>query len=294
MKKRVIHLTETDLKKLIKKLIKEQSLSSDFKQSMSQSRSSGKEDQQRVIQHVKQGVSGTLKLMKQTIITIGKIMFTVIVVGLAIIFLIGNAIYKVSQAIGNSIIKFISSTGKAVIRTATKIEQKTIDAFKSLKISLEKGIDFVSQQLANLKDSSVAIAKWVVNSFKQFGIQFWGKILVMVSGIKELSNILSNYLKTSWSSIQNKVGVAWEDASKWATGTFNAVKQKVSNTADQIGNSIKNKANDLAHSAARKMGSALGYAQGFLSEMYERYLSFSDNTLSILSEAKQYNGKVIL
>ena len=41
-------------------------------------------------------------------------------------------------------------------------------------------------------------------------------------------------------------------------------------------------------------GKALGAIQGFLSEIYERYLSFSNDTLSILSEGRLYNGKMIL
>ena len=56
----------------------------------------------------------------------------------------------------------------------------------------------------------------------------------------------------------------------------------------------KNKANQFTQSTSNIAGKALGAIQGFLSEIYERYLSFSDNTKSILNEAVHYNGKVIL
>ena len=37
-----------------------------------------------------------------------------------------------------------------------------------------------------------------------------------------------------------------------------------------------------------------GANEWLVDEMYERYLSFSDDTESILNEAIKYNGKVIL
>jgi len=95
--------------------------------------------------------------------------------------------------------------------------------------------------------------------------------------------------------------VAWENASSWASGVYNKAKQGLSdvgtaigNKARQVGTAIGDKANQIAQGVSNFAGKALGGIQGFLQEMYERYLSFSDDSKSILNEAVHYNGKVIL
>lgn len=291
MKKRVIHLNESELRQLISKIIEEQQTVSG---AYSQGKTAGLTQGQQARQAVNKAALSGAKAIKETIITIGKYTFKVVIIGAAVVYLIGNAIYKVSQAASNAILKFLSATGKAAVKAGTQASDATMQGLKAAGIAIEKGGQYIQQQVNALRDSSAAMGQWVINLFKQFGTQAWAKILVAAGGIQELSAMLGNYLKNSWASIQNQVGVTWDNASKWASGAFNKAKQTVSNTANQIGTAVKNKAGELARSAASGLGSAIGSIQGFLQEMYERYHSFSNDTLSILSEAKSYNGKVIL
>lgn len=290
MKKRVIHLKESELKQLISRIIEEQTVSGAY----SQGKTAGLTQGQQARQVVNQAALSGAKAIKETIITIGKYTFKIVIIGAAVVYLIGNAVYKVSQAANNALLKFLAATGQAAVRKATAAQQSTMAGLKAAGIAIEKGEQYIQQQLSALRDSSVAMGQWLINLFKQFGTQAWARILVAVGGIQELNAMLGNFLKNSWASIQKQVGVTWDNASKWASGAFNTAKQAVSNTANQIGTAVKNKAGELARSAASGVGNAIGSIQGFLQEMYERYHSFSNDTLLIISEARLYNGKVIL
>lgn len=290
MKRKVIHLKESELRQLISKIIEEQTVSSAY----TQGKQAGLTQGQQARQVVNQAALSFAKGVKETIITIGKFTFKILVYGGAVVYLIGKGLYRVSQAAGNAILKFLSATGKAVVKSANQASDATMSALQAAGIAIDKGAQWAGKQLLGLRDNTIAIGKWVINIFKQFGTQLWAKILVAAGGIQEMRAIVGDHLKASWASIQNQVGVAWENASKWASGAFNSAKQAVTNTANKIGTAVKNKASEYAQSAARGAGKLLGSIQGFLQEMYERYNSFSNDTLSIISEATSYNGKVIL
>jgi hypothetical protein len=301
MKRKVIQLKESELKRLISKIIEEQTASNAF----TQGQTLGMVQGQQARKAVNQVASNAVKGLKETVVTILKVSFKIVIIGGAVVYLIGNGIYKIGAAAHNAILKFIAASGKAVIKTFNQISQNTINSFNKIGVAFDKGMNVVNQKLATLKDSTVSIAKWAINSFKQFGTQQWAKVLVAAAGIKEFAGLVGDHLKNSWASIQNQVGVAWDQASNWAKGQYNAAVQGVKNTANaavqgaknvynQTTNAIKNKAGEFAQSAANVAGKTLGAIQGFLSEMYERYLSFSNDTESILSEAVAFNGKEIL
>lgn len=294
MKRKIIHLTESDLRKLISKIIEEQSVSTSF----NQGKQMGMVQGQQARQAVNQAAIAVSKGMKETTITVGKFSFKVIIYGAVVVFLIGKTLFKIQQAAANAILKFLSATGKSVVKQYTQATQATLDSLKLAGIAIEKGSQYVGQQFASLRDQTVSVAKWSVNLFKQFGSQTFAKVLIAAAGIKEFSSMLGDFLKTSWSSIQNQIGVTWENASNWAKGAFKSAAQKVQNTASQLGQSVargvQNTASQLGQSVAKGVGNVVGGIKGFLSEMYERYISFSTNTISILSEAKSYNGKLIL
>jgi len=297
MKRRVIQLKESELKQLISRIIEEQTASASFTQGQQAGQVAGQQARQVVnkaasqaVGAVKQGATTAIKGITETVVTFGKISFKFVIYGAAVVFVIGEAIFKVGAAIGNAIIKFIASTGRAVIKSGQAIAQDTMNAFRKAGIALEKGAQWVGQQLSALKDSTFAVGKWLIDSARALGTTAYAKFLVAMGGIKELSATFGNYLKNSWASVQKSVGVAWENASNWASGMMNQAKQGLSN----MGTAIGNKANQIAQGVSGYAGKALGAIQGFLQEMYERYLSFSDNTKSILNEAVHYNGKVIL
>ncbi len=308
MKRRVIQLKESELKQLISRIIEEQTASAAFTQGQQAGQVAGQQARQAVnkaasqaVGAVKQGATTAIKGITETVITIFKIQIKVVILGAAVVYVIADGIYKVGVAAHNALMKFMSATGKVLVKKYNQASVNTINSLNKIGIALDKGMDFVNQKLTSMKDSTFAVAKYCIDSFKQYGTQQWAKVLVAAAGIKELASMLGGYLKSAWGTIQNQVGVAWENASNWARGAMNTAKQglqNASNAAKQglqnFSNSVTNKANQIAQGASGYAGKALGAIQGFLSEMYERYLSFSDDTESILNEAIKYNGKVIL
>lgn len=301
MKRKVIQLKESELKQLISRIIEEQTSSAAFTQGQQAGQVAGQQARQVVnkaatqaVTNVKQAANTVIKGVTETVVTFAKTTFKIVIYGAAVVFVIGEAIFKVGAAIGNAIIKFLASTSMAVFKRGQVIAQDTIAAFRKAGIALEKGAQWVGQQLASLKDSAFTVGKYIIDSARAFGTMQYAKFLVAMAGVKELAATFGNYLKNSWTSVQKSVGVAWENASNWASGMYNRTKQAVSQGFTDAKNAVSNKANQIAQGVSGFAGKTLGAIQGFLQEMYERYLSFSDDTTSILSEAVKYNGKVIL
>ena len=281
-----------------KPLVNEQTAGVNFQQGVQTGVQSGQNARKAVntavntaVQGVKQTGTAALQGAKQVVITIGKVIFYAIITGGVVVFLIGKQIYKVSEAVGNSIIKFLAATGKATVSAATQVSQQVIGGLQSAGIAINKGAQFVGQQLGQLKDSTVTLVTWMINQFKQFGTTAWAKILVAASQIKEWSSSIAGFLKQSWNSIQNEVGVAWEQASNWASSKASQIKQGVQSGVNKVKQGVQSGVNKVANTA----GNVYGAVQGFFNEMFERYFGFEGtNILEIISEASTYNGKSIL
>jgi hypothetical protein len=291
--KKTIHLTETQLKGIISKIIKEQDLA--LGQNYQKGLQTGTAAGQIARQAVNKATASAANLGKEVVITIGKTVLTIVVgVGYAL-FLIGKGVYKVTQSIGNAIIKFLSSTGKATIKTANKLGSVALSALQSVGVSINKGLDATKQQINSIKDSSMAVVKWVIGLFKSMGVVVWGKILVSASQIKEFGQEINGWLKQQWSSIQNQVGVTWDKASSWATGAINKASSTVKQGVSTAANAVKQGVADYSNKVSNVAGNTWGAIQGFLNEMFERLLSFNGMTTNqILSEAVKFNGKSIL
>jgi phage-related protein len=239
---------------------------------------------------------------KQIVVTIGKTAFNVIIYGAAVVYLIGKTAYKVAAAASNAIFKFLAATGKAVISAATAVGDAVLTGLKAAGVAIEKGAQAVTAWLGSLKDQTIAIVKWVVNLFKQFGNAVWGKVLIAAGAIQEFSAYLGTWLKDSYNTVAKEVGLAWDQAMNLAKQGVNALKQGLStaaqnakNVVNKVGNKISSTASNIGNSIANTAGKAAGWIKGFLSEMLERYYSMENYTTNqILSECVKYNGKVIL
>ena len=297
---KVIKLTESELKRLIENIIQEQNLAigQNFQQGQQIGQQAGQRARQAVNTAVKQGaqaVGDAAKVVartgKQVIVTIGKATFTVITYGAAVVFLIGKGLYKVSAAVGNSILKFISAVGGATVSAATALGQATISGLKSAGIAIEKGADFVGQQLNSLKDSTVATAKWVVGLFKGLGAAAYAKALVAANTIKELNTAMGNWLKTQYNTVANAIGATWDQAVGLAQKGLSNLKAGAKSAYDTVSKTASN----IANTASDYAGRAFGAVKGFLSEFFDRLLSMENkSTNALLSEMVNYNGKTIL
>jgi hypothetical protein len=115
--------------------------------------------------------------------------------------------------------------------------------------------------------------------------------LAGAAAIAGVGQQLGQWLGSQWTTIQKEIGVAWSQAKSWASGALKSAGQAISNAASSVKSGVANAANTVANYA----GKAAGWLQGFLSELFNRFVSFKgEDMMSILSEARQYNGKAIV
>jgi phage-related protein len=196
------------------------------------------------------------------------------------VYLIGSGLFKLSMMAHNAIMKFLASTGRAVIGGATLLGQKTMSGLKAAGVAIERGAEALSQSFNKLKENTANVVKWIFNSFKQFGAAVWGKVLLAGSAIKELAGIVGDFFKNTYNTVANAVGKTWDQAKGMAQQAYSKVKD----TASNIGKGISS-----AYDKTR------GYLSGFLSEIFERFLSMNNMTgHELISECVKYNNKVIL
>ena len=297
---KVIKLTETELKRLIENIIQEQGLAvgQNFQQGQQIGSKAGQQARQAVNTAVKQGaqaVGDAAKQVaagaKQVVVTIGKVSFTIITYGAAIVYLIGKGVYKVSAAVGNAILKFLSAIGSATVSAATAMSQATMNGLRAAGIAIEKGAQFVGQQLTNLKDSSVAIGKWVIGQFKGLGAAVYAKALVAANTLRELNSALGMWFKDQYNTVANAIGASWDQAVGMAQKGWQNIKAGATKAFDNV----KSTATNIANKASDYAGRAVGAIQGFLSEFFDRLISMKNkSTNTLLSEMVNYNGKSIL
>ena len=286
--KKVIKLTENDLNRIVRRVIKEQS-------TMSSSFQSGQKTGQAAAQATKQAVGQAaqevMKVGKQTIFTIGRVTFTVIIYGASVVWLIGKGVYKLTKEVSDALIKLLTSTGKVVVGKVTYLTEQTTNSLKSAGIAIDKGSQYVTQQLTNLKDSSVQIAQWVIGQGKQLGDKVYASVLLGASKIKSLSDILGNWLGGQWETIQNQIGQSWSQAKSTASKAYQGAKSAVQNVGSKIGQT----ASGIAQGASQVAGNVSGFLGGLMREMFERFLSFEGySTIDILFESRKFNNKSII
>lgn len=290
---KVIKLTETELKRLIENIIQEQGLAvgQNFQQGQQIGMKAGQQARQVVNTAVKQGAQAVGNAAKQVVVTIGKVSFTIITYGAAIVYLIGKGVYKVSAAVGNAILKFLSAIGSATVSAVTAMSQATMNGLKTAGIVIEKGAQFVGQQLTNLKDSSVAIGKWVIGQFKGLGAAVYAKALVAANSIGELGSAMGTWFKDQYNTVANAIGASWDQAVGMAQKGWQNIKANASKAMDNV----KSTATNFANKASDYAGKAFGAVKGFLSEFFDRLISMENkSTNTLLSEMVNYNGKSIL
>jgi hypothetical protein len=300
---KIIKLTESQLRDVVTKIINEQSLGQSYQQGqlLSIKNQSGVA-QAKAVRNL---AISAFKGAKQTVVKIANAYFTIVIYGGATIWLIGKGIYKVTQAVSDALLKLIASTGKAVISAGQAVAQGTVAVFKAAGVMVEKGAQAVTQYLTSMKDSSIIAAKWLINSCKALGAAVWGKMLIGVGTIKQLSGALGGWAKQQYSTIAKSLGVAWDTAVNAASKGYDAFKQGVSNVANKISdtsnkayNTVKQGASNFANRVANTAGQFTQGAENFMSnlfEMVERWAAMDGmNHSQILNESQKYYGKIIL
>jgi len=274
--KKTIRLTESQLTLLIERIVNEQQVPQNYNQAFQ----SGKQVGRKV-----------REVGKEVLIKIGTVALVLVFIGPLVVCLINGVIYKIGEAVAKQLIKFLGATKKAVIGASQALTQKTISALNAAKIMVDQGIEAAQQRLAQLKDNSIAILKWVITQFKQFGVAVYAQVLIAAGKISEWSQLLGSWLKQTYGSIASQIGKTWDQAMSFGKEQFQNVKQG----ASQVYNKAKQLGQAAVNQGARNVGNAAGFVSGIFGEdIVERYYSYSSSSTSgILQEARRYNLRVI-
>ena len=313
---RVIRLTESELKNLIGKIIEEQSLTSSQNiqefglGGIAQSYQQGKQQAMNTTgaaagKAVHTAAVAAFQGAKQVVITIGKVAIKAVIYGAATIFVIGELLYKATAAIANAIFKFLSATGKVVVSTATAVGDDVASAFKKAGVAIEQGAQAVANFVGKMKDSSIAMVKYMIGQLKQFGNMVWAKVLVGASAVKEFGGAVTEWCKQQYQAVAQAVGVAWDQAVGALQKGYDAFKQGVANTANKIATTASNAyqgakqgVTNFANNAANAVGKGVQNVKDFFGNLFEMLMAYESmdgmNTNEILSEMYRNNGKQIL
>jgi hypothetical protein len=294
--KKIITLTESDLKRLVKRILDEQATSYQVGQPAGQAAAQATKQvvgqaAQAVGQAAATGAQAVMKAGKQTIVTLGNVTFTIVIYQAAVVWLIGKGIYRMAKATSDALLKLLATTGKLVVGGATTLGQATLNTLKAGGIAIEKGVQAVGQQLSKLGDSTINVGKWIIGKTKQFGTKVYAAVLGGASKIGALAGAFGEFLKQQWGTIQNQVGKTWDQAKSMAAGAY----QAASKAAQNVGSQVSKAASSVGSSISKAAGNVTGFLGGLMSEMFERYFSFEgSSTLDIIYEARKFNGKSIL
>ena len=293
----------------INAILKEQgtnlNVGGNFQQGQAKTQQSG----QQAAQNLKAGVTKGLRTAKEVVVTIGKNTIKFVIIAGAVVVVIAETLYKISQTVFNAIIKFLTSIGKSVIGQAQVIQQATVDVFtkgvQKIGQVITAGKDIVTSTIQSMKDTSYNIIIYIIKLLKQFGNLFWGKALVMAATINEFGQNVWNWCKQQYNTIAKELGMAWDGAVNTAKQGFNALKnmgkqayQNVKNVGNQALDYGKQTANKVANYAGQAYGAISGFADGLFNESIDFYRAYtsinSKGTFELINECSRMTKSVIL
>ena len=282
----------------IKAILKEQNTDLNIRGNFQQGQSKTQQSGQQAAQNLKAGVTKGLRTAKEVVVTIGKNTIKFVIIAGAVVVVIAETLYKISQTVFNALIKFLTSIGNSVIGQAQVIQQATVDVFtKGVQKTgqvITAGKDIVTSTIQSIKDTSYNIIIYIIKLLKQFGNLFWGKVLVMAATINEFGQNVSNWCKQQYNTIAKELKMTWDSAVNTAKQGFNALKD-MGKQGIEYG---KQAANKVADYAGQSYGAVSGFAKGLFNEsidFYQTYMSInSKGTFELINECSRITKSVIL
>lgn len=245
-------------------------------------------------QAIKGVANDVYNTLKQITITIGNVVITLIVGTGVVLYLIAETFHKVGVAASNALIKLLTATQKVVVGAAQALKNDVIQKLTAAGVLLDKGLQFVKQKLTSMKDNIIGVAKWCISQMKQFGFKIYAQILVGASQIKEFGAQIANWVSSQWGTIQDKIGIAWNQAKNMGMQAIQNVKQKVQKGVQQVKQGIKQGVQNVGNKIAKGAGAVTGFVKGIF-EYFERLFSFeATDTMGLLRECMKYNGREII
>jgi hypothetical protein len=263
--------TKRELRQLIKQIIQEQSVSQSYQKGVGTGTAQG--------QATKQAITGQInelsRIGKEYLIKFAGLAWKVVTVSiggaLVTYWVIRDVAYKINNTVHTELIKFFKASYNMTVDAAQAVMAGTINAFKAAQI-------YTMEQYQNAKDQTAAVCKFAIDLGSRLGKATYAQILAGISTISAINNYVSAWLGQQWTTVQNTVKMTWDEAKKQGQNLYNY---------------LKSGAKSAANYGANLVGQASGFVQGLM-EIFERYLSFTSNTVSgVLREARDINFTIL-
>lgn len=282
------------LEMAIRKVIKEETESLSVGDSFLKGQDKTLEGGLSVGKSVKQSIIKTVEGATETIINIGSVIIKIVFLGVGVVVIIGKTLLKITEVIAKALIKFLTSCGKVVITAGKVVGKATIKFISSFIDGLSTVVKGIGSFISGLVDGASKVVIFCLKALKQFGLMFWGKILVMASTISEFGQSVWKWCKEQFSPISKKIGIGWDSAVNLAKKGWDSVKNLGSKALD-FGKNVANKVSDVA---GQTYGALKGFAQGLFEDsilFYETYISLKGkDTMTLLEECSKITKNVVL
>lgn len=182
--------------------------------------------------------------VKQTVVTIGKITFVIIMAPLGCAVYIAQQIYNITIELGNILLKFVNELvemGFAVISLLDESQKNLRELIKNALIKagieIKKGVEAVWKGIKNLGEGIVKVIAYIFQAlynffennkekFKQTVEQLYAKALMLAAKIFAGVQQVINWMGTQWKKVKDAIGETWDSVVSGVKSGVDWVKEK--------------------------------------------------------------------
>lgn len=235
------------------------------------------------------------KKTKEILITVGKVVITIVLLPVGAVVLIGALVYKIAAAALKALISLLTSlakiTNQIIIKPAIELTKATGDLLVKLGVGIWKGLVFVATGIAKVIEKTAEVITKILGAIWGAGKWVFLKALTMAKMIPELFRYVGNWIDKKGEQVAKLLGKTWD----YVVDAFNKGKQEVINAAKQALETGKKIGDFIKAGFDATVQGVKDFAKGFMSEGYvdhlivnEHYNYYSKlNTATLLKESSR-------
>jgi len=171
--------------------------------------------------------------VKQTLVTIGKITFVIIMAPIGCAVYIAQKIYNITIELGNMLLNFVNELvemGVAVIKLLDESQKKLTELIKNALIKagikIKEGAEAIWQGIKSLGNGIINVLKNIFNALWALGKKIYGQALMLAAKIFAEVQEIINWLGTQWENVKDVIGETWDEVVSGVKSGIDWVKEK--------------------------------------------------------------------
>lgn len=235
------------------------------------------------------------KATKEILITVGKVVITIVLLPIGAVVLIAGLVYKVAAAALKAMISLLSSlakiTNQIIIKPAIELAKSTGDLLVKLGVGIWQGLVFVASGIAKVVEKTAEVLIKIMSAIWGAGKWVFLKALTMAKQIPEIVKYIGQWIDKKGQQVAKLLGKTWE----FIVDAFNKGKQEVINAAKQALETGKKITDFLKAGFDAAVTGVKDFAKGFMSEGYVDHLIVNEhfnyysklNTATLIKESSR-------